>query len=190
MAASNQTSLPPISNQTSLTNTSYSSNTTQPTNATRPSNTTQTAVAKRPPRVIYDRPIIGILAQESLKPDRVEYGDSFIRSTYVDWVKMSGGRVVPIWVNQTPEYYKKIFKWINGALFPGGAPNITTSAYARAGKTIYDLALAANKIGDYFPIWGTCLSMQLLTACTSGSDLLVDTPSIDVMESAHLTRGL
>ncbi len=47
------------------------------------------------------------------------------------------------------------------ALFPGGAPNVTTSAYARAGKAIYDLALAANRSGDFFPVWGTCLGLQV-----------------------------
>ena len=40
----------------------------------------------------------GILAQESSRRKRADGGqESFIRSTYVDWVKSAGARAVPIW---------------------------------------------------------------------------------------------
>ena len=74
-------------------------------------------------------------------------------------------------------------------LFPGGAPNVTDSAYARAGREMYTLAVAANRAGDHVPIWGTCLGFQLLTACTAGRDLLEDLPAIDTMESICFAPG-
>ena len=45
----------------------------------------------------FQRFLAGILAQESGRHDRHDFDDSYVRSTYVDWVKMAGGRAVPIW---------------------------------------------------------------------------------------------
>lgn len=37
------------------------------------------------------------------------------------------------------------------------------SGYARAGRHIYDIAMQMNDNGNYFPLWGTCLGLELLT---------------------------
>lgn len=48
-------------------------------------------------------------------------------------------------------------------LLPGGATWFNESnGYADAGQMIYDIALDLNKNGDYYPIFGICLGMELL----------------------------
>lgn len=48
-------------------------------------------------------------------------------------------------------------------MFPGGATWFNQSdGYADAGQILYDLALERNINGDYYPVWGICLGMELL----------------------------
>ena len=44
---------------------------------------------------------------------------------------------MPIFVNQSYEYYDKILSRINGVLLPGGGVNLITSPYGLAGHYIY-----------------------------------------------------
>lgn len=118
------------------------------------------------------RPIIGILAQETLEQDRYAQGSSYIAASYVKYIEGAGGRVVPIRINQTAEEYMKIFNSINGLLLPGGDVDLQKSEYSKAAKIFYDLAIKANDASDYFPIWGTCLGMEQLTVLTSNKNLL------------------
>lgn len=56
-------------------------------------------------------------------------------------------------------------------LLPGGATYFNnTHGYADAGKHIYDIAIEMNDRGDYFPIFGTCLGMELLVVLSAGID--------------------
>lgn len=60
---------------------------------------------------------------------------------------------------------------INGILLPGGATYFNnTNGYADAGRHIYDIAIEMNDNGDYFPIFGTCLGMELLAVLSAGED--------------------
>uniref|UniRef100_G3N5Z5 folate gamma-glutamyl hydrolase n=1 Tax=Gasterosteus aculeatus aculeatus TaxID=481459 RepID=G3N5Z5_GASAC len=117
-----------------------------------------------------NRPVIGILAQEIRvpKPNQTTY----VAASYVKFLESGGARVVPVMINQTPQEYEALFASINGILYPGGSANILSSGYQRAAKIFYELALEANKRGDYFPVWGTCLGYEQLTVLTSGEDLL------------------
>ncbi|XP_070842237.1 gamma-glutamyl hydrolase [Chaetodon trifascialis] len=117
-----------------------------------------------------DRPIIGVLAQEYHFPK--PYQESIIAASYVKFLESAGARVVPVMINQTLEEYKALFNSINGILFPGGGVSIISSGYERAAKIFYELALEANKRGDYFPVWGTCLGFEQLTYLTSGKSIL------------------
>ncbi|XP_068566337.1 gamma-glutamyl hydrolase-like [Cebidichthys violaceus] len=117
-----------------------------------------------------NRPVIGILAQEVRSPEPNQ--TAYIAASYVKFLESAGARVVPVMINQTPEEYKKLFNSINGILYPGGSANITSSGYQRAAKIFYELAVEANKRGDYFPVWGTCLGYEQLTVLTSGKNLL------------------
>ncbi|XP_058499090.1 gamma-glutamyl hydrolase-like [Solea solea] len=134
-----------------------------------------------------DRPIIGIMAQEAThpKPNRT----SHIYANHVKFVESGGARVVPIKINQTAEEYERLFNSINGVYFPGGRVSRTSSAYTRSAKIFYELAIEANKKGDYFPVWGTCLGLHILCFLTSGEDLLTVTDTKDVLMPLTFTDG-
>lgn len=118
------------------------------------------------------RPVIGILTQivsdEVMKP----FGSTYIPASYVKYLESGGCRVMPIRLTLTDTEYENIFKKINGLLLIGGAVNLETSDFARVANLFYNLALIANDAGDYFPIWGTCMGMQLLTVLVAGKNLL------------------
>nr|XP_028592688.1 gamma-glutamyl hydrolase [Podarcis muralis] len=122
--------------------------------------------------IINERPIIGILAQETDFKSFQKYGSSYIGASYVKFIESAGARVVPIRLNRSDEEYDKIFSSINGILYPGGSVSLETSEFARVAKIFYNKALEANDRGDYFPVWGTCLGHQLLSVLTCGEDLL------------------
>ena len=47
----------------------------------------------------------------------------------------------------------------------------------------------ANKRGDYFPVWGTCLGYEQLTVLTSGENLLTRTNTSGVALPLLFTKG-
>jgi len=108
------------------------------------------------------RPIIGILDQPS--PDYLlPYGKTYITASYVKWVEASGGRVVPVPHQASPEMLEDIFNSINGLLLTGGSLDLSmNSQYYKSAEFFYKRALEAFSMGDYFPIWGTCQGLQLL----------------------------
>lgn len=54
-------------------------------------------------------------------------------------------------------------------LFPGGATWFNeTGGYGDTGQILYDLALTLNRKGDYYPIFGICLGMELLAQVAIG----------------------
>ncbi|KAM8823686.1 gamma-glutamyl hydrolase-like [Spinachia spinachia] len=134
-----------------------------------------------------ERPIIGVLAQEVLSPKPNQ--TAYIAASYVKSLESAGARVVPVMINQTPEEYKALFGSINGIFYPGGSTSILSSGYQRAAKTFYELALEANKGGDYFPVWGTCLGYEQLTVLTSGENLLSRTNTSGVSLPLNFMRG-
>ncbi|KAG6927545.1 gamma-glutamyl hydrolase [Chelydra serpentina] len=127
-----------------------------------------------------ERPIIGILAQESRFKIFHKCGRSYIAASYVKFIESAGARVVPIRLWRSEEEYDKIFQSINGVLFPGGGVSLKTSEYSRVARIFYKKALKANDKGDYFPVWGTCLGHQELTYLTSEKNLLVKTKTENI----------
>lgn len=136
---------------------------------------------------VNDRPVIGVLTQivsdDVMKP----FGRTYIPASYVKYLESGGSRVMPIRLTLTTAEYENIFKKINGLLFIGGAVNLETSDYARVAKIFYRLALTANDAGDFFPIWGTCMGMQLLTVLVAGGNLLTSTTAENVALPLNLT---
>ncbi|XP_017267771.1 gamma-glutamyl hydrolase [Kryptolebias marmoratus] len=136
---------------------------------------------------VNDRPVIGVLTQlvsdDVMKP----FGRTFIPDSYVNYIESGGSRVMPIRLTFSTAEYENIFKKINGLFFIGGAADLETSDYARVAKIFYRLALEANDAGDFFPIWGTCMGMQLLTVLVAGENLLTDTPAENVALPLNLT---
>ncbi|KAF5304082.1 hypothetical protein FQA39_LY01867 [Lamprigera yunnana] len=116
-------------------------------------------------------PIIGILSQETFSVDHLlpEKYDSFIAASYVKLIESAGARVIPIRIGQGEEYYKQVVDNTNGILFPGGATYFNQSGgYSEAGQYIYKYALEINRNGDYYPVWGICLGMELLIEVAVG----------------------
>lgn len=118
------------------------------------------------------------------------FGTTYIPDSYVKYTEAAGSRVVPIRLTLNDAEYEKIFMSINGLLLIGGSANLETSDFARVTRIFYRLALKANDGGDYFPIWGTCLGMQLLTALVAGEDLLTKTPAENLPLPLNLTADV
>ncbi|XP_003974928.1 gamma-glutamyl hydrolase [Takifugu rubripes] len=136
---------------------------------------------------VNDRPVIGVLTQmvsdEAMKP----FGRTYIPASYVKYIESGGGRVMPIRLTLRASEYKTIFGQINGLLFIGGAVDLQRSDYARVAKLFYSLALRANEAGDFFPIWGTCMGLQLLTVLVAGENLLSNTTAENLALPLNLT---
>uniref|UniRef100_L7M012 folate gamma-glutamyl hydrolase n=1 Tax=Rhipicephalus pulchellus TaxID=72859 RepID=L7M012_RHIPC len=147
-----------------------------------------------------DRPIIGIVAQHlysrTFNPNRT---NTYIAASYVKYIEASGGRVVPIFVNQTRDYYKKLFNSVNGVLLPGGEADLNDSGYLRAAKIMFDLAIEANNQGTHFPLWGTCLGFEALSRLAidklvlrqcQGNDLALPLNFTRDFRRSHMFNGL
>ncbi|XP_076272744.1 gamma-glutamyl hydrolase A-like isoform X1 [Rhynchophorus ferrugineus] len=142
---------------------------------------------------LNDGPIVGILSQETYIinkyfPDR-KY-DSFIQASYVKFLESAGARIIPIWIGQTEEYYRRVINYTNGVMFPGGGTYFNeTGGYGEAATHLYRIALEQNNKGTYYPIWGICLGMQaLMYAALNGTeDIRVDCSSNNRVEALNFT---
>lgn len=147
-----------------------------------------------------DRPIIGVLTQEmqgstwSKVPGIEEYNQWIVASN-VKWVEAGGARVVPVIVDDTGEdqgeYFTQMFSHLNGLMIPGGPDYSTlpTAGYSKAAYAFFSMAMEANDGGDFFPIWGTCLGMEMLGYITAGgSDYLTRCNSQQSL-ALHLAHG-
>ncbi|XP_007231561.3 gamma-glutamyl hydrolase [Astyanax mexicanus] len=141
----------------------------------------------RPEQPLNNRPIIGVLTQEVTDKEMKPYGSTYIPSSYVKYIESGGGRVMPIQLNQTSEEHEKIFKSINGLLLIGGASDLEKSEFSHTAQIYFRLAVKANDLGDYFPIWGTCLGFQLLTVLVAEENLLSKTVAENISLPLNLT---
>ena len=128
-----------------------------------------------PVQDINNRPIIGVLAQHfhpsNPLPDTP--GDSFIAASYVNYLQAAGARVVPIKINEDPKVIENLLKNINGVLFPGGDSYVLDSPYQRNAKAAFDYSKSQKEAGNVFPLWGTCLGMQQLSALAAETDSIL-----------------
>ncbi|KAM9096549.1 gamma-glutamyl hydrolase isoform X1 [Sarcophilus harrisii] len=148
------------------------------------------AVGELPGEGINERPIIGILAQANHMKNLKHHGKYYIAASYIKYLESAGARIVPIRLTQSDEEYDNLFHSINGILFPGGAVNLQTSKYSHVAQLFYEKALKANKEGDYFPIWGTCLGFEELTVLTSGELLLTLTNTSGIALPLNFTKAV
>ncbi|CAN9506063.1 unnamed protein product [Ophioblennius macclurei] len=132
-----------------------------------------------------DRPVVGVLSQAVYPPDpnRTDY----IAASYVKFLEAAGARVVPVRINLSAEEYQTLFSSINGILFPGGGADIYSSGYQRAAQFFFEAAIEANKGGDYFPVWGTCLGFEQMVYLTSGKKILSRTKTSKVALPLNFT---
>lgn len=131
------------------------------------------------------RPVIGVFSQET---DTITDSDSIdptvkaelsayrymIPASYVSWIGQAGGRVLPILLDQSPDYYDDVFARVSGILFPGGNQGIEPAdIYTEEGEQLWQLAKRANDDGVYFPIWGTCLGFEELSVLETGDGSVI-----------------
>ncbi|XP_033293489.1 gamma-glutamyl hydrolase isoform X2 [Orcinus orca] len=135
------------------------------------------------------KPIIGILMQTCHSENMKILGKYYIAASYVKYLESAGARVVPIRLDLKDEEYEKLFKSINGILFPGGSVDLINSGYAHVAKIFYKLAIQGFGNGDYFPTWGTCLGFEELTYLVSGESLLTLTDTVGIKMPLNFTRG-
>jgi len=111
------------------------------------------------------RPIVGILAQPS------DPTQQYIVASYVKWIESAGARAVPIFYNSSQVELATLFSSVNAIVFTGGEQTLQKGlAFYDTAKYLFDLAVAANQKGDYFPVWGTCQGFQFLHVAGSGVD--------------------
>ncbi|XP_072033055.1 gamma-glutamyl hydrolase-like [Amphiura filiformis] len=138
-------------------------------------NVTSRALSNDSQLELNERPIIGVLTQTN--PD--DQDEAYVFASYVRWVESAGARVVPVLINQKESYYDKLYESINGVLFPGGNLTEHTIVESPTGKIsnyFYQRSIKEfDKKGDYFPVWGTCQGLELLSQLTAGKDLLANT---------------
>lgn len=122
-----------------------------------------------------NRPIVGVIAQ----PYNISSPNiTFIPSSYVRFLEATGARVVPIPYDLPKQELNKLFKSLNGLLFTGGDTELwdletnTYTNFSSVGRYLIKLAINANKKGDYFPIWGTCLGFELLLITIAEGNVL------------------
>ena len=68
-------------------------------------------------RQLKHRPTIAVLAQHH---KRIPANKSYISASVVKFLEASGSRVVPIPRSMKPEEMAEMFRYVNGAVFPGG----------------------------------------------------------------------
>eukprot|EP00245_Coleochaete_scutata_P002261 TRINITY_DN12973_c0_g1_i1.p1 TRINITY_DN12973_c0_g1~~TRINITY_DN12973_c0_g1_i1.p1 ORF type:complete len:391 (-),score=83.06 TRINITY_DN12973_c0_g1_i1:702-1874(-) len=129
--------------------------------------------------IVTETPLIGILSQpgdgedhEVHKAGVEKFNEegrvSYIAASYVKFVEMGGGRVVPIIYNEPEEEIERKFRAINGLIFPGGGAKVDApNNFTLTAKKLFKMALDANDNGDYFPVHGTCLGFELLNIFVS-----------------------
>ncbi|KAM5172480.1 gamma-glutamyl hydrolase-like [Mantella aurantiaca] len=137
-----------------------------------------------------ERPIIGIITQEVSDEIFFQYGKTYIADSYVKFLESAGCRVVPIRLNLSEDEYLGLFHSINGVLLPGGAVGLLTSNFSRTAGIFYKLSIEAASSGVYFPIWGTCMGFQILTALTAGENLLSYTLAENISLPLNLTDDI
>ncbi len=149
------------------------------------------------------RPVIGVFSRQTntisnsstidpeVKAELEEYR-YLIPVSYATWIGQAGGRVLPILLGQTKEYYDQIFAKTNGILFPGGNQGINPDEiYTEEGEYLWNLAKQANDQGDYYPIWGTCLGFEELAVLETGNGDVIsdDVVATNLALSLRFTPG-
>lgn len=120
--------------------------------------------------VINNRPIIGVAVVMS---DMEKMGTYSLNTSYIKNIESSGARCVPIFPNESEEYYRRLFKKLNGLFIPGGygAPMDFQKPVVEMVKLFYDWSIQAYNDKEhptYWPIWGTCLGFEIIACVAAG----------------------
>jgi len=103
---------------------------------------------------------------------------SYVRSSVLRWFEQHDIDIVLIPATLTsPAEIAAYFESIHGLyLHPDWAEH---SDYTRLTRTFLTMATAANKAGDYFPVWGTCLGYETMMQFFGGL------PTLERFDARH-----
>lgn len=76
----------------------------------------------------------------------VEIEPYAVLSDYKSFIEQGGGGAVPIYSNQSDEYFEKLIPRLNGVLLPGGGSNLISSSYGKAAYKIFKLVISVSVI--------------------------------------------
>jgi len=124
---------------------------------------------------VKDSPVIAILTIPNTF-SKYKRTHSYLPNSYVKWIEMSGGRVVPVQYDLPTNLIKSILGQCNGVLFIGGQVdhNIISREYhdfIQTVKTIVTHLRAENDKGNYYPIFSICLGFELLSMLSNNPDM-------------------
>jgi len=126
-------------------------------------------------------PVIGVLSLPYKGTGNYSNMTESIDPYYSQYLNAAGGVVVPISFKLSEPELRTLMGRLNG-VFLGGNLDFTDNDfvyydektkkheltdYAKAGKTIFDIAKKMNDNKTYFPLWGTCLGFQLFAFLAS-----------------------
>lgn len=98
---------------------------------------------------------------------------SCFNAVYARWLESAGAQVVPIPFDLPKDEIKKLLQSVNGVLFTGGeVPLREENRYMDSARFIFGQVVSLNDQGIYFPLWGTCMGMQLLSVLVGGPSVL------------------
>jgi gamma-glutamyl hydrolase len=110
---------------------------------------------------LASRPTIGIYPTLT--------ADNYLHA-YQEWLDAAGADSVIFDKAWPSEKTERLFQSVNGFLIPGGG-NI--DAHSSVDEMVAR-AVKGNLVGDYFPVWGTCLGFEWLVSifggCSRGQD--------------------
>jgi len=132
-----------------------------------------------------DWPIIGLFSQPSSSSNAACGGKcTYIAASYVKYLESAGARVVPVDYYASNATLDHLFSSLNGFFFPGGSAGFPAQA-----QYIFDKTVAANKAGDFSPLWGTCMGFQWLLIAASRDQNILD-PKSGQMDAYNLSIPL
>ena len=112
--------------------------------------------------------------------------DHYIELTMHTWLTAAGIEIVPILPTCTGAEAAAYFEYIHGLLLhPGFAGGTASERVIRLMQTFMEMATAAHKAGDYFPVWGTCFGMQQMMTFVGGLSGLNSFDSKDYFKKVH-----
>lgn len=112
--------------------------------------------------------------------------DHYMETATHTWLTAAGIEIVPILSTCTGAEAAAYFEYIHGLyLHPGFAGGTASQAVIRLMRTFMEMATAAHKAGDYFPVWGTCFGMQQMMTYVGGLSGLNSFDSKDYYKRVH-----
>jgi|MDSY01.2.fsa_nt_gb gamma-glutamyl hydrolase len=107
------------------------------------------------------------------------YITSYMGSSYVKWIESAGALVVPLEYNLPKPILLGFLKQLNGIVLIGGSienkkthTNKQFLMYEETIQYILNYTKYQNKIGNYYPVWCTCMTFELTAAFAMEKDIL------------------